>query len=292
VRQVLYENIKHSGNIPLSNACSTLSVSRHAYENWLNKPVAKNNNILLNQIKKIGLMFPRYGYRRITAQLKRNGLITNHKKVLKVMRNHCLLAKNKKKFKPQTTNSNHDYEKYSNLVKDLEVTRLNQVWVSDITYIGLQHEFVYLAVLMDMYSRKCLGWDLSRNINTQLTLTALKKALKHRKQKLNDLIHHSDQGVQYACREYTNLLKQHGIQISMSRKANPYDNAYAESFIKTLKYEEILINEYTNFQDAYKNIENFIETVYNKKRLHSSLGYLPPTEYEKTIKIKGGIDLT
>jgi transposase InsO family protein len=189
----------------------------------------------------------------------------------------------KKRFKLQTTDSNHGEKIYPNLAKTLEVTGINQLWVADITYIQLSKEFVYLAVIIDVFSRRCIGWDLSRNIDTQLTLNALLKSLQTRnKDDLKNLIHHSDQGVQYASQDYVKYLKDIGIQISMSRKGNPYDNAFAESFMKTLKYEEVYLNEYGRFNDALQNIEHFIEEVYNLKRLHSSIGYKSPIDFEKT----------
>src|SRR5659263_651114 len=180
------------------------------------------------------------------------------KKVRRLMKEDNLICV-KKRFKLQTTDSNHGEKVYPNLAKNLEVTGINQLWVADITYIQLSKEFVFLAVVLDVFSRRCVGWDLSRNIDTQLTLTALLKALQTRKtDDLKNLIHHSDQGVQYASMEYVNYLKDIGIQISMSRKGNPYDNAFAESFMKTLKYEEVYLNEYGRFNDALQNIEHFI----------------------------------
>jgi transposase InsO family protein len=172
------------------------------------------------------------------------------------------------------------------LARDIEVTKINQLWVSDITYIQLPNEFIYLAVIIDVGSRRCIGWDLDRNIDTQLTLNALYKALECRAgQDLNGLIHHSDQGVQYASNAYIKCLREYDICISMSRKGNPYDNAFAESFMKTLKYEEVYLADYRTFNEAYDNIENFIESVYNEKRLHSKIGYLPPIEYEEALSL-------
>lgn len=186
-----------------------------------------------------------------------------------------------------TTDSNHNYNIYPNLIGNLEVTGLNQVWVADITYIRLVQEFIYLAAIIDIFSRKCIGWVLSREINTMLTLNALKMAISKRKSLgLKNLIHHSDRGVQYASNEYVELLQRYGIEISMSRGGNPYDNAFAETFMKTLKVEEVYINEYETFEDAYKNIKHFIDLVYNKKRLHSGLGYVPPEEFEKEVLAK------
>ena len=192
----------------------------------------------------------------------------------------------KKRFRLQTTDSNHSEKIYLNLAKDLIVTDINQLWVADITYIQLLREFVFLAVIIDVFSRRCIGWELSRYIDTQLTLNALYNAFKTRRANdLTGLIHHSDQGVQYASQEYVDCLKEHGIKISMSRRGNPYDNAFAESFIKTLKCEEVYLNEYGTFKDALQNIERFIEEVYNSKRLHSSIGYKSPVDFERALTL-------
>jgi transposase InsO family protein len=183
-----------------------------------------------------------------------------------------LLCVRKHKF-IKTTDSNHSFPVYPNLAKDMIVADINQLWVADITYIRLVKEFVYLAVIVDMFSRKCIGWELDRYIDSSLTLSALTKALKTRWNKnVSGLVHHSDQGVQYAAYSYTDCLKEHNIQISMSRRANPYDNAFAESFIKTLKYEEVYLCQYENLNEAYQRISSFIDDVYNQKRLHSSIG--------------------
>jgi transposase InsO family protein len=192
----------------------------------------------------------------------------------------------KKKFKPVTTDSSHGLPVYPNLLKSTKITGLNQVWAADITYVQLLHENIYLAVILDLSSRKCIGWDLSRNMGSQLVMNALARALKDRwTDSMQNLIHHSDQGVQYASKDYVDCLKQHNIKISMSRKGNPYDNAFAESFIKTLKYEEVYLNEYDTFEDAFRNIRHFIETVYNRKRLHSSLGYRSPDRFEREVPL-------
>ena len=200
------------------------------------------------------------------------------------MREEELLCRRKKRFKPITTNSNHGLAVYPNLVKDVAVTRLNHVWVADITYIHLPREFVYLAVVLDLFSRKCIGWGLSRSIDTQLALEALRKAIAAR-QNLGfaGLIHHSDRGVQYASQAYIDQLAAKGISISMSGKGNAYENAFAESFMKTLKVEEVYINEYATFDEAYANIKQFIDRVYNEKRLHSSIGYKSPAKFEQEV---------
>lgn len=286
---MLYENIKQESNLDVSTACSLLKVSRNWYAAWLKNPVQNKiqNNTLYKQICVIKKEARRYGYRRITKTLHRKGIKVNHKKVLKIMHLQGILCK-KQAFKIRTTNSNHNLHIYSNLIRNLKVVKLNQVWVSDITYIHFaNNETAYLATVMDRFSRKCIGWSLSYDINTQLCLNALNMALEDRKTvNLKGLIHHSDQGSQYASNEYTGLLEEQGILISMSRKGNCYDNAHAESLFKTIKYEEVYMDEYHSFSHAYNNIKHFIEEVYNKKRLHSSIGYMPPTEFEKQYKLK------
>lgn len=280
---LLYKDIQNS-KLPVATACMALGVSRTGYKHWeKTKPgiVVKQQTELEQEIRRITREFLSYGYRRVTAELKRRGLKANHKKVLKTMK-ECGLTRKKRAFRVCTTNSNHGLRTYPNLIKGLKVLWPNKAWVSDITYIGLAKGNAYLAVIIDLFSRKCIGWQLSENIDAQLCLDALDMAITNRKgMRLIGLIHHSDQGVQYASNEYTTKLEEQGIQISMSRKGNPYDNAFAESFIKTLKYEEVYMNEYADFNDAFNNIENFIEEVYNKKRIHSSIGYKTPEEQEK-----------
>lgn len=271
--------------IPITKACFSLEYNRRTYYNHRNQCNDLEKDRKINkEIHKIALEFPKYGYRRITKELQRREFTVNHKRVLKIMREENLLCRPKKRFKVITTNSNHNYLVYPNLTKDLVLTGINQLWVVDITYVHLLHECVYLAIIIDRFSRKCIGWNLSRRIDTNLALNALNGALDVRLQfGINGLIHPSDQGVQYASYEYVNRLNDFGIKISMSRKGNPYDNAFAESFMKTLKAEEVYLKEYANFAVAYSNIKTFIEEVYNKKRLHSSIGYMPPEEFEKEV---------
>ncbi len=274
--------------LPISKACETMEISRANYYKWKNDGfVDQGDEYLRKEIEKILTEFPYYGYRRVKYELWRRKIIVNGKKVLRVMKKYNLICRRKKLFKPVTTQSDHNLKVYPNLIKDIEVTGLNHVWVADITYIRLLYEFIYLATIIDIFSRKCVGWALSRNIDTQLTLDALKMAISKRKYlRFDNLIHHSDRGVQYASDDYVGLLLKYGIKISMSRSGNPYDNAFMESFNKTIKVEEVYINEYETFEDAYQNIKHFIELVYNKKRLHSSLGYVPPEEFEREVLAK------
>lgn len=268
--------------LTISQICRSLSLSRTGYYRAVqDRPDADEPDELelRDQIQRIAMEWPRYGYRRITAELNRQGVAVNHKKVLRLMRRDNLLCLRKRLF-VRTTQSDPAFAGYPNLTAGLQVTGLDQLWVSDITYIRLAFDFVYLAVILDVFSRKCIGWALKRHLDTSLTLSALRMALARRKPGPG-LIHHSDQGVQYASQEYTNLLKENGIRISMSRRGNPYDNAYAESFMKTLKYEEVYLFEYKDLEEASCRLPQFIEELYNKRRLHSALGYLPPEEFEQ-----------
>jgi putative transposase len=231
-----------------------------------------------DEMQKIALESPAYGYRRITAELQKRGFMINHKRVLRMMREDNLLCVRRRKF-VATTDSRHSLRVYPNLAAQITPTAINQLWIADITYIRLRVEFVYLAVVLDAFSRRVIGWALGRTLEANLAIAALEMALAERKP-APGLVHHSDRGVQYASYSYTDLLKQHEAQISMSRKGNPYDNAACESFMKTLKYEEVYRNEYRDFADARASIGQFLERVYNQKRLHSALGYLPPAEFE------------
>ncbi len=235
---------------------------------------------LRDAIQRIALEWPSYGRPRITAELRRRGWTVNPKRVYRLLREDNLLCVRKRKF-VVTTNSNHGRKVYPNLAAAMALTGVDQLWRADITYIRLREEFVFLAVILDAFSRRVIGWALDRNMEDELT--ALRMALSERSIQPG-LVHHSDRGSQYASNDYTDLLKAHGIDISMSRKGNPWDNAACESFMKTLKYEEVLRNEYRDLAEALASIPEFLEQVYNQKRLHSALGYLPPVEFEAQLK--------
>jgi len=233
---------------------------------------------LRDDIQRIALEWPCYGRPRITAELRHQGWTVNPKLVYRLMREDNLLCIRKRKF-VVTTDSNHTRRIYPNLAEGLILTAPDQLWRADITYIRLRDEFMFLAVILDAYSRRVIGWALDRTMEDELTLTALRMALSRRAVQAG-LVHHSDRGSQYASNDYTDLLKTNGIDISMSRKGNPWDNAACESFMKTLKYEEVHRNEYRDLAEACASIAEFLEKVYNQKRLHSALGYLPPVEFE------------
>ncbi len=236
---------------------------------------------LRDRIEELALRFPRYGYRRMTRQLQREGFRVNHKRVLRLMRASDLLVKCKRQW-VSTTDSRHGFHIYPNRYAQHPPVEINQVWVADLTYVRLRWEFVYLAVILDAFSRRVVGWALSRSLEAELTVSALRAALADRCPPPG-LIHHSDRGVQYACDQYVQLLTEAGCQISMSRRGSPYDNAQAESFFKTLKYEEVNLSEYRNLEEAAASIGAFIEHIYNGERLHSALGYLPPAEFEEQL---------
>jgi putative transposase len=268
----------------VNRLCQTAGVSRAGYYRFLLRPQRQEADMdLRSQIQRIALRWPAYGYRRVQAELQRQGWAVNHKRVLRRMRADNLLCLRRRKF-ILTTDSKHGLPIYPNLAQDMVLTSINQLWVADITYIRLAMEFVYLAVLLDAFSRSCIGWALRRSLEAALVLEALRKALRRRCPPPG-LVHHSDRGVQYASRDYIQVLEQHGIRISMSRRGNVYDNATAESFIKTLKYEEVYRTEYRNLEEAKASIKEFLEKIYNEKRLHSALGYRPPREFEQSLAL-------
>lgn len=262
--------------------CELAQVSRAGwYRYGKPEPPAHRDVELRDAIQKIALEWPAYGSRRITAELKRRGWVANRKRVQRVMREDNLLCLRKRKF-VVTTDAAHPWPVYRNLAQSMVLTGVDQLWLADITYIRLLEEFIYLAVILDAYSRRAIGWALDRTLEAELTLQALRMALARRTVSPG-LVHHSDRGVQYASGDYTGLLRGHGIQISMSRKANPWDNAACESFLKTLKCEEVYRIEYRDLAHARSRIREFLETIYNRKRLHSSLGYLSPAEFERGL---------
>jgi len=251
---------------------------------------AKREADLIDRIDAIHADFPRCGYRMMKQYLKRAGIIISARRLRRLMKQHGLQALIKRAY-VTTTDSNHKLPVYPNLIAGLAVTGINQVYVADITYIRILTGFVYLAVILDVYSRRIVGWAISTRIDGELTIKALNDAIEKRKPP-RGVFHHSDRGVQYAYGEYVKILEQHGFHISMSAKGNPYENAFAESLMKTLKYDEIYLWNYETWNDVMERLPNFIEEVYNKKRLHSGIGYLPPEEFEKSLEGKSNNDAT
>ncbi len=264
--------------------CRLGGVSRAGYYRHFEASApARADADLRDCIQRLSLKHRHYGYRRIAAQLRREGQIVNAKRVLRLMREDNLLCLRKSPFVPRTTDSHHGFAIVPNLTRGLKPTGLDQIWVADITYVRLGEAFVYLAVVLDAFSRKVIGWALDDHLEAKLTMQALDVALLARDPAAHSLIHHSDRGVQYACGDYTERLAARAIAISMSRVANPYDNAKAESFMKTLKAEEVNGKAYATLDHARRDIGKFIETVYNTERLHSALGYKPPVEFEAEL---------
>jgi putative transposase len=268
--------------LTIERMCALAGVSRAGFYRFPPGAPGPDPDLeLRDALQRIALEFPSYGWPRVTAELKRRGWAVNHKRVYRLMREDNLLCLRRRKF-VVTTDSGHALTVYPNLARTITLTGLDQLWVADITYIRLELEFVYLAVILDAFSRRVLGWALSRTLEVELTLQALRRALEWRRP-APGVVHHSDRGVQYASRAYTQLLQEHGLQISMSRKGNPWDNAACESFIKTLKYEEVYRQDYRDLAEAQASIGVFLEEVYNQKRLHSALDYLPPAEFEQRL---------
>jgi putative transposase len=262
--------------------CEVAGFSRAGYYRFQDpeKPASMDMD-LREEMQKIAVEWPSYGSRRMTRELKARGWDVNRKRVQRLMREDHLLCVAKRKF-VVTTDSAHGLKVYANLAGSMVLTGVDQLWIADITYIRLEEEFVYLAVILDAYSRRVIGWHLGEGLDSSLTLTALRMALRDRTVQPG-LVHHSDRGVQYCSGDYTGLLEEHGIQVSMSRKANPWDNAACESFMKTLKYEEVYRTEYRNLADARARIGEFLEKVYNEKRLHSALDYRSPVQFESSL---------
>jgi len=274
--------VKTQTRLSVVRMCEAAGFSRAGYYRFLDpeKPAPADLD-LRDEMQKIALDWPSYGSRRMVRELKARGWEVNRKRVQRLMREDNLLCVAKRKF-VVTTDSGHGLKVYPNLAASMILTGVDQLWVADITYIRLEEEFVYLAVILDAYSRRVVGWQLSDGLDDSLTLAALRMALAQRVVRPG-LVHHSDRGVQYASGDYTDELKAHGIDISMSRKGNPWDNAACESFMKTLKYEEVYRTEYRNLDDARARVGEFLEKVYNQKRLHSALDYRSPAQFESTL---------
>jgi putative transposase len=249
------------------------------YRHWLVSRPLEADTAIRGRLQSLALEDRHCGYRRLTQKLNNEGVIVNHKRVLRLMREDNLLCLRKKAFVPATTNSKHSWQPRRNLARGMQTTGLNQLWVADITYIRLRQEHVYAAVVLDAHSRRVIGWSLESHLEATLAIRALQMAIERRKPKPG-MIHHSDRGIQYACADYAEVLTAAGIQGSMSRVGNPYDNAKAESFMKTLKQEEVNGKNYKNLNDLRERLEEFFEVTYNQNRLHSSLGYLSPNQFE------------
>jgi transposase InsO family protein len=270
------------GSLSIRELCESAQVSRAGYyRSWIRTEPKAERIQLRDAIQRLALVDRHYGYRRILRELKKEGWIVNHKRLLRFMREDNLLSIRRRRF-VVTTDSQHGWRVYPNLARYMVLSDINQLWVADITYIRLKEEFIYLAIILDVYSRRVVGWSMKRRLESDIALDALEMALKQRHPAAG-LVHHSDRGVQYAANRYVERLEARGIISSMSRPGNPYDNAWAESFIKTLKAEEVNAAQYRDLEDASVHIARFIEEVYNQRRLHSALGYVSPQEFEQRL---------
>lgn len=271
-------------HLTIGQMCEASGVSRATfYRGWQAKEPNAEHIALRDAIQRLALKKRQRGYRLVTQHLKREGWRINHKRVLRLMREDNLLCIRRRGF-VITTDSNHSWKIYPNLARSMILTGLNQLWVADITYVRLRWEFVYVAVILDVYSRRVVGWSVQKQIDTKLTLAALELALNQRRPPVG-LVHHSDRGVQYACGAYVQRLESHKIVLSMSRPGNPWDNAWAESFMKTLKAEEVYAQRYRDLAHVRSSIGRFIEDIYNNERLHSSLSYRSPAEFEYSLPL-------
>lgn len=275
----------------VARACELARVSRAGfYRQWAEKAPHEFETGLRDAMQRIALANRCYGYRRVVAELKQQGWEVNHKRVARMLREDNLLSLRRRAF-VATTDSRHGYTIYPNLARNMVLTAPNQLWVADITYIRLADVFVYLAVILDAFSRRVIGWELDRSLTTGLVLSALRQALTGRTP-AGDIVHHSDRGVQYCSGEYVHVLEEHGFTISMSRRGNPWDNAKCESFMKTLKAEEVYLKQYRDIDDARANLREFLDRVYNRQRLHSALQYRSPEAFELAIDSPAGVALT
>lgn len=276
-----------AGELSIAAMCRAAGVSRASfYRSLEGGETSEEDCRLRDAVEQVALAWPAYGSRRITAELQRQDWEVNRKRVQRIMREDSLLCLQQPTSWLATTDSKHQLATFPNLIAELDVTAVNRLWVADITYIRLRQEFVFLAAILDAFSRRVIGWSLERSMEAALCLSALEKALRRRQVKPG-LIHHSDRGVQYCSKEYVETLARYEIRGSMSRKGNPYDNALAERFWRTLKYEQVYREEYRTLEQARSNIATFIDRIYNEQRLHSALGYRPPAEFEGAAGLGG-----
>ncbi len=281
------------GEATIARMCSLAGVSRAGYfRHWAASASRLEETAVRDMVQRVALTHKHYGYRRVAVELRRSGMVVNHKRVLRLMREDNLLCLRQRAFVPATADSDHGWRVVPDLTHGIVLTGIYQLWVADITYIRLRQEFAYLAVMLDAFSRRVIGWALERHLQASLAIAALTMALAARRPSPGGLIHHSDRGVQYACGDYTEFLQAHHIRPSMSRIGCPYENAKAESFMKTLKQEEVDGCSYRDARQALQMIGSFIETVYNRQRLHSALAYQSPAEFEANLNAKGTAAMT
>jgi putative transposase len=280
------------GQHTIARMCGLAGVSRAGYyRHWAASAPRQEETHIRDAVQRVAVANKSYGYRRVARQMGREGIVVNHKRVLRLMREDNLLCLRKRSFVPVTTDSQHGWRVMPNLARNMEPTNVDQLWVADITYIRLQEEFAFLAIVLDAFSRRVVGWAMEPHLQASLAVAALSMALAARRPAPGSLIHHSDRGVQYACNDYAALLEAHDVQASMSRIGNPYDNAKAESFMKTLKHEQVDGSAYRDVEQARREIGSFIENVYNRQRLHSALGYRPPAEFEASLRSCAALQL-
>ena len=276
------------GEPTIARLCALAGVSRAGYyRNWAASAPRQEETAVRDMVQRVALAEKTYGYRRVTFELRRAGVVVNHKRVLRFMHEDNLLCLRRRAFVPATTDSNHGWRVVPNLTYGIVLTGIDQLWVADITYIRMREEFAYLAVVLDAFSRRVIGWALEAHLQASLAIAALNMALAARRPAPGSLIHHSDRGVQYACNDYTDILEAYDLRASMSRIGCPYDNAKAESFMKTLKNDEVDGRSYRDIDEARAAIGTFLEDVYNRRRLHSALAYRPPAEFEANLPPTG-----